>query len=299
MTVASRLARVEASLSPTALVVRWLAEAHAYDDLGSYSAALLDADPSTFPMDRLAREAKASATERTHGRPRAEADRAVRAAIIAAVFRVQLVLRINVLAADFVDREVLVQAALSAYLGLTVEGSASQVRDRVLIPVVRCRDLLLGRVTEFHAMETAHSRVEARFLGGAPALFPASQRRWEEQRTQSEAMAVIAMRLAELDGFDPPVPEDAAAVEARVEQLVADYLEPARSTAYNELGDGRRAVAVATRWLRQKLALGALVGSRPSGESLSSANGWGCGPPAIAAGGPFPSVCTRSSPPGR
>src|SRR3970282_1887608 len=64
VTVATRLARVEASLSPTELVVRWLAEAHAYDDLGSYSAALLDADPSTLPMDRLAREARASATER-------------------------------------------------------------------------------------------------------------------------------------------------------------------------------------------------------------------------------------------
>jgi len=266
VTVASRLARVEASLSPTELVVRWLAEAHAHDDLGSYVAALLDADPSTFPMDRLAREAKASATERTRGRPRAEADRAVRAAIIAAVFRVQLVLRINVLASDFVDREILVQAALSAYLGLAVEGTASPARDRAPIRVVRCRDLLLGRVTELHAMEAARSRVEARFLDGAPALFPAGQRRWEEQRTQSETMAVLAMRLAELDGHDPPVPEDSAAVDARVEQLVADHVEPARSTAYKELGDGRRAVAVATRWLRSKLAVDGLVRPRSAGE---------------------------------
>jgi hypothetical protein len=72
-------------------------------------------------------------------------------------------------------------------------------------------------------------------------------------------MAVIALRLAELDRFDPPPPDDPAAVEARVAQLVADHVEPARSTAYNELGDGRRAVIVATRWLRPKLALGALL----------------------------------------
>jgi hypothetical protein len=39
----------------------------------------------------------------------------------------------------------------------------------------------------------------------------------------------------------------------RVEQLVADHIEPVRSTAYNELGGGRRAVAIATRWLRPKL----------------------------------------------
>lgn len=254
MTTAMRLAKLEAALSPTELVLRWLDEAHAYDDLGSYTASLLDADPSTFPMDRLAREARASATERSRGRPRSEADRAVRAAIIAGVFRVQLVLRINVVASDFVDREILVHAALSAYLGLAVEDSASPTRDSALLGVVRCRDLLLGRVAELHALETARGRVEARFLDGAPALFPAGRRAWEEQRTQSETMAVIALRLAELDGYDPPPPDDAAAVEARVAELVADHVEPARSTAYDELGDGRRAVAVATRWLRPKLA---------------------------------------------
>jgi hypothetical protein len=80
-------------------------------------------------------------------------------------------------------------------------------------------------------------------------------------------MAVLAMRLAELDRFDPPVPEDAAAVEARVAQLVADHVEPARSSAYNELGDGRRAVAVANRWLRSKLAAGGTAGPSPADET--------------------------------
>ena len=264
MTVASRLAAVEASLSPTELVLRWLAEAHTYGDLGSYSASLLDADPSTFPMDRLAREARASATERSRGRPRSEAERAVRAAIIAAVFRVQLVLRINVLAAAFVDREILVQGALCAHLGLAIEGTASPTPYSAVLGVVRCRDLLLDRVTELHAMETARGRVEERFLDGSPALFPAGLRRWVEQRTQTETMAVIALRLAELDGYDPPPPDDAVAVGARVAQLVADHVEPARSTAYNELGDGRRAMAVATRWLRPKLAGGATVVVQPA-----------------------------------
>jgi len=35
-----RLDKVEASLSPTALVVRWLEEAHAYDDFTAYTASL-------------------------------------------------------------------------------------------------------------------------------------------------------------------------------------------------------------------------------------------------------------------
>ena len=62
----------------------------------------------------------------------------------------------------------------------------------------------------------------------------------------------MAIRIAELDGFEEPPPDDADAFEARVEQLVADHVEPARSTAYNEIGDGRRAYAIATAWVRSK-----------------------------------------------
>ncbi len=78
MSAGRRLDALEAALSPAELVLRWLAEAHAYDDFGSYFRALLDVDPADFPMDRLAREARESAKQRSRGRPRAEADRAVR-----------------------------------------------------------------------------------------------------------------------------------------------------------------------------------------------------------------------------
>ena len=60
----------------------------------------------------------------------------------------------------------------------------------------------------------------------------------------------MAMRMAELDGAEPPAPHDAAAFEARVASLAADFVEPAKSKAYNELGDGRRAQAIAASWLR-------------------------------------------------
>ena len=63
-------------------------------------------------------------------------------------------------------------------------------------------------------------------------------------------MGVMAIRLAELDGHPEPAGEDAAVREARIERLIADHVEPARSTAHNELGEGRRAAAVANRWLR-------------------------------------------------
>jgi hypothetical protein len=66
-------------------------------------------------------------------------------------------------------------------------------------------------------------------------------------------VAVIAMRLAELDGAEPRSPDDQAVFDARATTLAADLVEPARSKAYDELGDGRRALAIAVRWLRPKL----------------------------------------------
>ena len=61
------------------------------------------------------------------------------------------------------------------------------------------------------------------------------------------------MRLAEFDGAEPPADDDPAAVETRVVQLVADHVGQARLKAYDELGDGRRALNIAVRWLRPKI----------------------------------------------
>jgi len=242
--------------SATELVLRWLAEAHAYDSFSRYTESLLDVDTGSYPMDRLAREAKDGAIARARGRPRGEADDAVRRAVLAALVRVQIVLRINVLADEFVTREGLIQAALSAHLALALEPCPSRPAGMdPPLDVVRSRDLLLGRVSELHALEEARGRVEERYLDGTRALFPAGQRAWDEQRHQSEHLAVIAIRLVQLDGHPEPAGEDPTAREARIGRLIADHVEPARSTAYNELGDGRRAASIAVRWLRPSLAV--------------------------------------------
>jgi hypothetical protein len=259
VTTGRRLTGLEASLSPTELVLRWLTEAHAYDDFGSYFRTLLDVDPSNFPMDRLAREARDSAKQRTRGRPRAEADRTVRRAMIEACVRVQLVLRINEQSQAFLDREGLILTALTAHVGLVIGESAERLKANPLRLLVQDRDLLIGRVTELHAFQTARTQFAPRSLAALAADFPAARRAWTEQRTRSEKMAVIATRMAELDGTEPPPPDDQAAFEARVAQLVSDLVEPARSKAYDELGDGRRAIELAVRWLRPKLAADAAV----------------------------------------
>lgn len=64
----------------------------------------------------------------------------------------------------------------------------------------------------------------------------------------------MAMRCAELDGVPPAEPDDPEAVGLRASQLVADLVEPAKSTALEKLGEGRQAFDIAAGWVRTKLA---------------------------------------------
>jgi choline dehydrogenase-like flavoprotein len=254
-----RLANVETGLSPTQLVVRWLEEAHRFDDMTAYMRSLVDRPIGDFPMDRLSREAQESARIRYRGRSRAEVEKGVRRSLIETMFRGQLVLEINVRSQNLLDREGLIYLVLVGQVGLAIGAPDAPFEGTPLTRLVQMRDLLFGRVTELHAFEAARDRVEARYLDGAAADFPAARRAWERQRHETETAAVMAMRMAELDGAEPPAADDAATFEARVASLAADFVEPAKSKAYNELGDGRRAQAIAAAWLHA----GALAGTTP------------------------------------
>jgi hypothetical protein len=53
-----------------------------------------------------------------------------------------------------------------------------------------------------------------------------------------------------------PIPErpDPDAIAARVAQLAAALVEPARAVALEQLGEGWRAFGIATDWVRARLA---------------------------------------------
>ena len=135
-TVERRLAKVAASLSLSALVVRWLAEAHAFDDFTAYTRSLVEVEWPVFPLDRLAQEAKSNATQQVRGRPREEGEAAINRSIVDTVFRFHLVLRINILSHEFLDREGLIQAALSAHLALALDAD-HQHSQRATLPITR------------------------------------------------------------------------------------------------------------------------------------------------------------------
>jgi hypothetical protein len=255
MTIARRLASVEATLSPTELIVRWLDEAHAYGDIVTHARAMLEAESAETPLDRLAREADAGARASAKGRRSEAISEAARTAVRETVFRFDLVLRILVTSHERLDREALVDAVLAAQLALLLSMDKRERSREPAYPrrVEMLRDLALDRVGELRLAQQAREQVETRYLGGHPALFPDAVAAWEEQVRSTEAIAGMAIRLAELDGVAPPEPDDADGAAARVTELVADLVEPARVTALEKLGEGARASGLAAGWVRSQL----------------------------------------------
>jgi hypothetical protein len=255
VTAERRLGAIEASLTPTQLVLRWLDEAHAFGDLESYVRSQLAEPAAEGPLDRLAREAVSGVRASLRGKRPEVVAPAIRSALRETVFRFDLVMRILVTTHELLDREGLIDAALSAHIALlTTEGRATRRRDTTYLErFAALRRLLLFRHAELRAADEARAAVETRYLAGHTALFPDAVKAWDEQLRGTETLADLACRLAELDGVPPADPPDPDAASARVAELIADLVEPAKATALEKLGEGERALGVASGWLRPKL----------------------------------------------
>ena len=256
MTLARRVAAIETSLSPTQLVLRWLDQAHSFGDVESYVASLLAEDPPVAPLDRLAREAAHGARTAMRGKRPEVVAAAVRSALRETVFRFELVMRINVTTHELLDREALIEAALSAHVALlrSEDKRMRQADATYLQRFATCRDLLAFRVSELRAAQEARAIVEERYLDGHGALFPDVAAVWDEQVRSTEDIADMAVRVAEFDGVPAAVPPDPEALSRRTTELVADLVEPAKAEALEKLGEGDRALGIANAWVRTKLA---------------------------------------------
>ena len=202
MTLTRRVSKLEEALSPTQLVLRWLAEAHSFGDIDPYVASLLAKDPPAAPLDRLAREAVHGARTTMPGKRSELVDAAVRSALRETVFRFELVLRINVTTHELLDREALIDVALSAQVALVSNKDKPGPKDEEWLG--QLRDLLLSRVDELHSAGEARTLVEERYIDGHGALFPDLAAAWTKQIRSTELMAAMTVRLAELDGVAPP-----------------------------------------------------------------------------------------------
>ncbi len=113
MTAERRLAALEAALSPTELVVRWLEEAHGFGGIEAYVRSMLD-DPAVVPpADQLARVAASGARASLRGKGAEAIGKAVDGAIRETIFRFELVLRINTVSHELIDRQMLLNGVFS------------------------------------------------------------------------------------------------------------------------------------------------------------------------------------------
>lgn len=95
----------------------------------------------------------------------------MRKALRETVFRFELVFRINVVAHEMIDRELLLYAAFAGQLALLASEDRQERRDAVhLRRLAVCREVTAGRVSELLAVSNARSIVEGRYLDGRSAL---------------------------------------------------------------------------------------------------------------------------------
>lgn len=272
MTIERRLAKVEGSLTPTQRVVAWLDEAHPFGTLSAYVDSLLDQEPDALPINGLAREAAGATRTAMRGKPAEAVHAAVRKTLRETIFRFDLVMRINVTAHEMIEREALLYLVFAGQIAVLVSDAREDRRSdpAYLRRMAQCRELTAARVSELMAAQEARSLAEQRYLDGHTALFPDAVGEWAERLRLAQELAVMADRLAELDGVPSLSPPDPDAVAARAAMLLADLVEPARSTALDKLDEGRQALAIATRWLHSKRrAEAAIMGSEAPSEIIS------------------------------
>ena len=255
MTTARRLGVLETSLTPTQRVPAWLDVVHAFGDLHAYVDSLLDQPPEALPINRLAREAATVTRTALRGKPAEVVDTAVREALRETIFRFDLVMRINVVGHELINRELLLYSVFAGQLALLVSDDRMERRSNpaYLRRMAQCRDLTALRVVELLAAEEARSIAEERYLDGHAILCPDGVHEWDERRRLAQELAVMAGRIAELDGVPRATPTDPDAISTRAAVLVADLVEPAGSTALDKLDEGRQALIIATGWLRSRM----------------------------------------------
>jgi hypothetical protein len=153
MTAERRLAALEAALSPTELVVGWLDEAHGFGDLEAYVRSMLD-DPTVVPpADELARAAASGARASLRGKGSEVIGKAVDGAIRETIFQFELVLRINTVSHEVIDRQTLLDGLFSGQLAmLATDGQEAGRRDAAhLERIAQLRQLIVERLDELEA----------------------------------------------------------------------------------------------------------------------------------------------------
>jgi hypothetical protein len=208
MIARGRLRALEGSLSPTEAVLYWLAQARTFPSLGEYAASTIEVPEAATPLERIIERVGRAARHEHRGEPRAALAAATRAALGKAVFRYELVLRLNSATIEQTERLgprlralnnlfEAPRAALPLERTGTVVGRPSI--DRARLACSQQLDELVATVT---VEDGARALLERTYLAGAATLFEDVAEAW---RTQGDEIRLAAAAAAQppLSGTGP------------------------------------------------------------------------------------------------
>jgi hypothetical protein len=273
VTVERRLAKLEGALSPRAATLLWLAEAHQFGSLPAYVKCLIDQPLSAAPLERVPAQARAAAVEVMRGQPREVVREAGRQAVGQAVFLVQLVLQLNVVAQDSIEVLGLRYAAsfwewraMKAEMQLEAATPSRATRGKGDGRWTGWRAALEILIGNLYLAEETRAQIERRYLDGTSTLFADLTADWLRLRKEVERLAemddVVGLSGARSAGARRGRGRSphrsaihihqlrAATTLDRAREEVAVLVDVARAAALEALGADDGAAAIAGRRLR-------------------------------------------------
>ncbi len=258
MTDARRVAALESSLQPLEVVLRVLAEAQEYASIDAYARAVAEAPVESAPMSRIAANTEASVRAALKGQPRETVAAAIRRAVGDAIFRFILFLRINTETLAMAEHEGLRAAAAFYWMGSLLGGPregdlepdewvAHQAEQTAAWRL--WRGVVASLLVVTFVEEDAREQLEARYLGGRPALLAESQADWDRFVEQVDRLWSMSDKLVPLSP-DEEQRVDATspnALDERVAERAQRLADDARVSTFERIGETPRAVAIMER----------------------------------------------------
>ena len=162
-------------MTPTAVIVAWLEEVHAFGSLIDYARWLEGQPPTYRPFRRMVLQVEAAARSRGRGRTAAERDAAVASARRELDVRLALVVELNEAAAFELHDASLEVAGLAATAAHVLTGLDPAAGPELAERFRGLRRRLPGAIASWTvtllASQVARRRLERRFLGGHESLF--------------------------------------------------------------------------------------------------------------------------------
>jgi hypothetical protein len=262
VTATRRVAAIEGSLDPLSVALHVIAEAQAHASIDAYARAIADIPVASAPMSLIAVGTEASIRTAMKGKPREEVSTAVRRAVGDGIFRYILFLRINTAALEIVEREGLRASACFYWMGCLLGGP----RETDLAPAewkehqkdqADCWSSWRGVVASMLVLslveEDAREQLEARYLGGRPALLAETQADWDRFAEQVDDLWSIAEKVVPLSEDEQANVDRASSdmYDQRVAERARRIADDARIATLDRLGENSRAVAIIERRLRR------------------------------------------------